>query len=51
MLAFTQDSNAVSKNVYFPGVQEGEVLGFFLVLQLSYSQYREAINFSLHRLI
>lgn len=29
MLAFTQDSNAVSKNVYFPGAQEVEVLGFF----------------------
>lgn len=50
MLAFTQDTDAVSENVYFPHVQEVEVLGFFLVLELSYAQYRKAINLSLHRL-
>lgn len=28
MLAFTQHTDAVSENIYFPGVQEVEVLGF-----------------------
>lgn len=33
MLAFTQDTDAVSENVYFPHVQEVEVLGVFFSIR------------------